>query len=246
MKMIKTYFEGIHSILNEVFETQAEVMELTSQKMAANVAAHKNIFIFGCSHAGILAEEMFYRSGGLVVINPIMAPGLTLNVRPITLTSQIERLTGYGNKIIDSARVGEGDLLIIHSVSGRNPVPIDAALRAKELGAFTVALTNMRYSSAERSRHPNGKRLFEVCDAVIDNCGCVGDSFCETPGLPVKFAASSTVIGASILNAIMARAIELIVESGVTAPVFLSANLEGGDEHNAAVLEQYKDNIQYM
>ena len=33
---------------------------------------------------------------------------------------------------------------------------------------------------------------------------------------------------------------------GVTPPVFMSANLEGGDAHNKVILEQYKDQICYM
>ena len=37
-----------------------------------------------------------------------------------------------------------------------------------------------------------------------------------------------------------------MIEAGIEPPVFLSANVEGGDEHNARMLEKYKDNVFYM
>lgn len=240
------YFDEIHRILRQVEATQAEPMDLLAQKMAEAIRDHKNIYAFGCSHAGILAEELFYRTGGLAVINPILAPGLTLTVRPVTMTSQIERIEGYGSTIVSENGLAAGDVLIVHSVSGRNPVPVEVAIAAREKGAFVAALTNIAYSSSVSSRASCGKRLFEVCDIVIDNCGEIGDAVCAIEGMPEKVAASSTVVGAAILNSIVADTVERLVKSGTVPPVFMSANVEGGDEHNAVMLEEYKDNIKYM
>lgn len=240
------YFDEIHRILRQVEATQAEPMDILAARMAGAIKEHKNIYAFGCSHAGILTEELFYRTGGLAVINPILPPGLTLTVRPVTMTSQIERLEGYGKLIVQEAGIAPGDVLIVHSVSGRNPVPVEAALAARESGAFVAAITNIAYSKSVSSRASCGKRLFEVCDIVIDNCGEVGDAVCAIEGMPEKVAASSTVVGAAILNSIVADTVEQLVKSGTVPPVFMSANVEGGDEHNAVMLEEYKDNIKYM
>lgn len=244
--MNQAYFTEIHRILKQVEETQAEAMDLLAEKLAEAIRTRHNIYVFGCSHAGILAEELFYRTGGLAVINPILAPGLTLGVRPVTMTSQIERIDGYGRTIIQSAGVAEGDVLIVHSVSGRNPVPVDAALEATERGAFVAALTNLAYSRSVSSRAACGKRLFEVCACVIDNCGSVGDSVCEVEGIPEKVSASSTAVGAAILNAVVADTVGILARQGITPPVFLSANVEGGDAHNAVMLREYQENIKYM
>lgn len=244
--MKTVYFNEIHRILRSVEETQFPAMDALSEKMAEAIRTHKNVYAFGCSHAGILAEELFYRTGGLAVINPILAPGLTLTVRPVTMTSQVERLEGYGKTIVESAGIEAGDVLIVHSVSGRNPVPVEAALEARAKGAFVAALTNITYSQSVSSRASCGKRLFEVCDLVIDNCGSVGDAVCQIEGMPEKVAASSTVIGAAILNAIVADTVDRLVQSGVVPPVFMSANVEGGDEHNAVMLKEYEKNIKYM
>lgn len=44
----------------------------------------------------------------------------------------MERLEGYGTALAEIQPFKEGDVLILHSVSGRNPVIIDLALAAKE------------------------------------------------------------------------------------------------------------------
>ncbi|GAK13213.1 hypothetical protein JCM19039_3042 [Geomicrobium sp. JCM 19039] len=80
----------------------------------------RSLFLFGASHAGIVTEDAFYRAGGLALFNPLFSPALMLNVEPITLTSKLERLEGYGQIILESKPVKAGDVVFIHSVSGRN------------------------------------------------------------------------------------------------------------------------------
>ena len=87
---------------------------------------------------------------------------------------------------------------------------------------------------------------FGFADVLIDNCGDKGDASVEVAGVPEKCGPTSTVIGAMILNAVVVRAVELLTERGIEPPVFISANIDGGDEHNARILEEYKDNIFYM
>ena len=55
--------------------------------------------------------------------------GAELGCRPATMTSQMERLPGYGRVIVDHQPIQAGDVVIIHSVSG--PVPVDVAARAQ-------------------------------------------------------------------------------------------------------------------
>lgn len=244
--MIKQYFSKIESILDEALATQEDKIEIAAQKVAQAVERHSNIYAFGCNHAGLLAQELIYRTGGLAVINPLVAPGLTINIRPITLTTGMERLQEYGRLIVDESGVKADDVLIVHSVSGRNAVSVDVAIRARELGAYVICLTNMKYSKSVPSRHASHKKLFEVCDLVIDNCGDIGDAAMAVKGMNSKVASSSTVVGATILNAMMAEAINIIVTDGFTPPVFASSNIEGGDAINRDVLNKYHENIKYM
>ena len=60
------------------------------------------------------------------------------------------------------------------------------------------------------------------------------------PAWPNVWARSSTVTGAAMLNAVVARVAELLLERTGDAPVFMSANLDGGDAHNQRWLEKYR------
>lgn len=246
MDAVSSYFNRFEAVLEKVRTTQAEALRQGARMMAdASLQGH-NIFTFGCSHAGLLALEMYYRTGGMANINPVRAPGLHLDIDPATMTSQMERMDGYGRIIIDNLPLGKDDLIIIHSVSGRNNVPVDAAIRAREKGAKVICLTNLSYSRSVASRHPSGKHLFEVSDLVLDNCGVPGDACLDIPSVPEKVGPTSTAVGAAMLNAMMCQAVDMIVQDGGMAPILMSANLDGGDEHNEKVFEKYGSHIFYM
>jgi uncharacterized phosphosugar-binding protein len=239
------YITILQDTIQKAWDEQKSIIDEAAEAVKTALTEKHSVFIFGCSHAGILAEEVFYRTGGLAVINPIFFPGFMLNTRPITMTSQLERLDGLGKILVKENRLKKGDVLIIHSVSGRNNVPVEMAEEAKALGVKTIAVTNIAYSSAVTSRHPSGKRLFEVCDLVIDNKGCVGDAAVTLEGLPEKIGPTSTACGAALINALVIETVGKMLEEGKIPPVFLSANLDGGDEHNKKIFEEYKDSIFY-
>ena len=241
-----SYFGHIRDILEKVEANEVGKMNETVEILTDTILNKRSIFIFGASHAGILTEELFYRAGGLVVINPIFGSEMMLNTSPIVHTSRMERLPGYGTILLQKEAVKEGDVLIVHSVSGRNTVSIDMAIAAKEKGMKVIAVTNVKYSSSTTSRHPSGKRLFEVADIVLDNHGDIGDACISLPGIEQKVAPTSTVIGATILNSIVAKTAESLIANGMTKPpIFYSANLDGGDELNQKIYEEYKNNIHY-
>lgn len=240
------YIDEIRELLNIVESKEKNSINAAIKLIVdANLKKH-SIYSFGASHAGILSEEMFYRAGGMMTINAIFGREVMLDRSPITFTSKMERLEGYGTELAKTVNFKQNDVLILHSVSGRNPVVIDLALAAKKCGVKIIGLTNLTYSKSVASRHSSGKRLFEVSDIVIDNHGDIGDAACQLKGAPQKVGPTSTVIGASILNTIIVEASQQLVKSkNGSAPVFYSANLDGGDEKNKQLFEEYKDMIHY-
>jgi uncharacterized phosphosugar-binding protein len=244
--MVFKYISEIRHLIDTVEKDEEFSMEQSVDLLTKAVLAKKSIYIFGASHAGILTQEMFYRAGGLVVINPIFGREVMLDTFPITHTSRMERLEGYGTLLAQKTSFKQGDVLIVHSVSGRNPVTIEVALEAKKQGASVICVTNMSYSKSVTSRHSSGKKLYEVSDIVIDNHGVKGDACVEIDGMEQKVSPTSTVIGATILNSISAATAQKLIESGVkTPPVFYSANVDGGDELNRKIFKEYKDCIHY-
>lgn len=241
------YMDKVTEILKVVRENESGVIQEAIDLMTEANLNKQSVFIFGASHAGILMEEMYYRAGGMMTINPIFGREVMLDRSPITFTSQMERLEGYGTSLASTIDFKENDVLILHSVSGRNPIIIDIAIAAREKGVKLIGLTNVSYSKSVTSRHSSGKRLFEVVDIVIDNHGDIGDACCDIKGIEQKVGASSTVVGASILNTIIVETCQKLVDSGVKyPPIFYSANLDGGDQLNQDLYEQYKDSIHYQ
>lgn len=241
------YFKYIQKLLEEVLKEEKGQIEKAIKLLTEKIKNKKSIFIFGASHAGILSEEVFYRAGGLAIINPILESSIMLNTRPVTFTSVMERLSGYGTEIAKKTNINEGDIIICHSVSGRNPVMLDFVNEAKKKGAVILAITNVKYSKTVKARGKNGnKRLFELADIVIDNHGEIGDACISYEELEQKVAPSSTVIGATIMNSIICGVVEELLKLNIIPPIFYSANLDGGDEKNKKIFEEYKDNIFYM
>lgn len=243
---IERYFSKIKDILDEIQSNQTTSMKEVSELFTDTIKNGNTIFITGCSHSSIFAQEVFYRAGGLMLINPIFLPGMTLDTLPVTKTTKYERISGIGEAVMTESKVLCGDTLIIASISGRNVVPIEIALWARNNGIKTIALTSLNYSKDVKSRHPCGKNLYEITDFILDVMSPKGDAILEIEGLPEKTAPSSTIAGITMLHAIISETIEDLIRLGITPPVFLSANLNGGDEHNRNMLEKYRDQIHYF
>lgn len=240
------YMKYIVKLLEEIMKYEDRNIRDAAKLMSEKILEGKSLFIFGASHAGILTEEAYFRAGGLVVMNPVFAKALALDTQPITLTSEMERLQGHGKVLLHKSEIKNGDLVIIHSVSGRNPVGVEFAEEAHKIGATVIAITNVHYSKSVTSRVPSGKKLYEMADVVIDNHGEIGDASINIPGTDQKMGASSTVAGAAILNTLITETVFRLIEEGILIPpVFYSANLDGGDEKNQVVREKYANQIHY-
>lgn len=240
------YLNHVEQILEQVKDTQWHAIDEAAKKMADAIARKNCVFAFGASHAGILAQELFYRTGGLAVLNPILPSEMMLNTRPVTQTSAAEKLEGYPELILKHTPIKKGDVLLLHSVSGRNTAAVEMAIKAHELGVETIGITNMTYTKGVTSRDASGKKLYEVCDIVIDNCGDFEDSSMLLEGMEQKIAPTSSVIGCAIVNMLVIRIVEYLLQMGVEPPIFHSANVDGGEEFNKKLFEKYKNQIHYM
>jgi len=242
----QAYFDKAIETLKRVAETQSEPIGRAAEALVEAIAGGRRIFSFGASHSFMLTEELVYRTGGLMLVNPIYPHGMNLFVRPVTLTSKLERLPGLGAALLESVPAQPGDVLILASTSGRNAVAIDMAIAAREKGLTVIGITSLDYTQHVTSRHPLGKKVIDVCDIVIDNGAPYGDAAVEVPGFSQKVSPLSTVTGCAIVNAIAAEVVSRLVARGMTPPVYVSANLDGGDERNARLLAENADRIFYL
>ena len=244
MSAIDRYHSNLQSILTSVFTEQRETLEKVASLLCDCVTSGHFLYLFGTGHAHILAEEMFYRAGGLAAVIPILDEPLMLH-RSASGSTNLERQTGYASKLLAKYKMTAGDMLLVCSNSGRNTVPVEMAVEAKAKGVTVIALTNVRHSQSCTPRNPMNLRLMEAADIVLDNGGCIGDASMEV-GLPYKVGATSTAVCAAMLQAIESRCVELAVEKGLPIDVFSSSNVDSGDAINAKILEKYQPLIDIL
>lgn len=245
MKKQFEYIENIKKIIEQIEEKCSENIENAAKAFSQALINDRKIFLFGTGHSHMLSEELFYRAGGLLNIQPILIDELMLHISASESTEK-EREEGLAEKIFSDYAINENDVIVIISNSGRNGVIVDMALLCKERNVKAIALTSLNHSLAGQSRHQSGKRLCEIADIVLDNCGCLGDACIEVDGVSGKICATSTVSGALILNAVVARAVEICAEKGFCPEHFLSANVDGGDQVNNKLIEKYKKEIKHL
>jgi uncharacterized phosphosugar-binding protein len=116
------------------------------------------------------------------------------------------------------------------------------AMKAKQQGLNTIAITSMEQSKKYPSRHSSGKKLFQIADLVIDNCVPTGDGVMSINDLLIGPA--SSVLGMIIVNIISTEAIKINLEQGVDVSIFQSQNIDGAD--NEALYQKYESRVKHL
>ena len=244
--LAERYLQIVLQTIQRVHDEQLDKIEEAARIIAAAIVEGHSFFAFGCTHSNLPVQEVFYRAGGFMLVNPIFPPGLSLDVRPPTMTSQVEQMEGYGRLIFQNVPARPGDVLILISTSGRNAVPVEVAQEAKARGMTVIAITSLEYSRSVSPRNASGKKVYELADLVLDNYSPRGDAVLEVQGLAQKTGSTSGVIASAMMHAIISQVVENLVQAGFTPPVYLSGNLDGGAEHNRTMLERYRERIFYL
>lgn len=227
------YFDAVQRMQTRVFESQRELLQQVAARMADTIAREGRIYLFGTGHSHLLAVEAHHRAGGLAFAIPILATNLMLHESTL-LATDLERTAGIAAPLLDRYQPRADDMLFVISNSGVNQVPVEMAHAGKTRGMWVVAVCAMEYAK-HAPRSTFGKRLYEVADCTIDNGGMIGDAIVPLEGRTWRAASSSTVIGALLWNALVAQTAYLLNERGITPPIYISSNVAGAEEHNAAL-----------
>lgn len=237
MSAVHEYFDNLSALLAKTADTQRDAMENAARAIAKCLKGGGMLYTFGTGHGHLLALEVFYRAGGMARVCPVMDERLMLHVSAAGSTQE-ERREDLVKELFDRYPIGERDVLLVASNSGRNAVPVLLAREARARGAFVIALTNMAHTGAVSPRNSAGLRLFETADLVIDNGGALGDAALEMAD-GMRVGPTSTAVGAAILQAVICRVKEISLEEGWEAEFFKSSNIDGGDEFNEGLIEKY-------
>lgn len=215
-------FTAEMSTCQKVIGTQLDAIVAAADLICDALSSGGRWWVFGTGHSHMIAEEFYGRAGGLIDVHAILEPALMLH-ESLTKSSLLERRTGVAADLLEVHGLRQGDAIVIASNSGRNAVPVEFAQGCLDRGVGVIAITSLAHSRSVTSRAPSGKKLYELADVVIDNCGAPGDWAVDGDQGPV--GATSTVTGALIAQAITVEIIGRMRSRGAPVETYTSFNI---------------------
>ena len=241
------FYDNLLVLLDTLEKEQTENIKKAAEILAETTKNNGIIHVFGSGHSVGFSLEMQNRIGSLANVHKLETSDFVLKGK-VTLedfkdpVNIFERRPGMAEKLFDLYNVQNEDCFIIISNSGINGVVIDMAICAKERGNKVIVVTSWQHTSAEDSRHPSGKKLYQLGDVVIDNCGPRGDALIETGKLE-KICSVSSITGACIAQTLECETVRILKEQGLEAPILYAETLEGAKEHNDLLRAKYHGRV---
>ncbi len=203
------------------------------------------VHLFGCGHSRILVEEMWPRYGSFPGFNPIVELSLTFHNPVVGPNGQrqamfLENVSGLAERILRNFELSPRDAALIASSSGCNLVPIEMAEGFQKRGIKVVVIISKQHSAASRSQHPDGTKLADFADLVLDTGAPVGDAMVRIDGLETPVSPGSTVGGCMLVNSIKAEIASRLTRAG-HPPRVLSAGAVVGAQKAAELFESAYD-----
>lgn len=240
-----SYAAAAREALDRVVAVSGEGVARAADLIADSVRAGGVVQAFGSGHSEALAMEIAGRAGGLVPTNRLTLRDVVLfgGEPPAVLSDNtLERDPQIAQRVLELADVGPQDVFVIASNSGINGSVVEMARLVIDRGHRVIAITSLDHTRRVDPRHPSGLRLADLADVVLDNCAPYGDAVLPLPGGGAVCAVSS-LTAALLAQMIVAEVVHRLLAAGVDPPVYLSANVPGGDEHNRTLEQRYAGRI---
>lgn len=152
------YFDAAITLLRRVRDEEGAAIKAAATAMVDAIAAGGRVFTFGAGHSSLPAQDVVYRAGGLALVSLLPVPGTTgVDVVPATLGSALERVEGLAEAVLETSPVRAGDVLFVISLSGRNTLPVDMAVRARAMGVTVIGVTSVAYAGGPGPGTPRGR-----------------------------------------------------------------------------------------
>lgn len=250
-KEVKQYYDTISSVFEKIANNNPQLEE-AAQVIADSIARGQLIHVIGTGgHSNMAAEELLWRAGGLAPINPIL-DGSTNLIHGAKRSNIMERTPGLAKRIFDSYRLGltPNEVIIVANAYGINAMTIETVEEAKKRGMTVIAITSTGFADNvpkdASSRHSSGKNLYQIADYFINNFMPYGDAVVDIDNCSQKTAPTSTLCNTFTINMLMITVVAKLSEMGIEPPLWMSANLPGGDEKNKALEEQYFSRVKHL
>ena len=238
------YLAVVTATMNRVAQSQRDQVARAADLIAEAIRADGVVHAFGTGHSEALAMEIAGRAGGLVPTNRIALRDLVLHggASADVLGPKLERDPSVAHRLYELAPVDPADIFVLASNSGVNGAMVEFASLVRERGHRLVAITSAEHSARMESRHPSGRKLADFADVVLDNGAPYGDATLPLPDGGAVGAVSS-ITAALLAQQIVVEVVARLLAAGERPPVYLSANIAGGDTHNDTLEARYAGRI---
>lgn len=237
MSFVNEYHHFVMTTLETCFQRNEAAIHEAAKLLYDCEVSGGRIYTFGSGHSHMIGQDLYGRAGGYAKIYPILEGEMTLLTHPVKST-KLERIPAYADVLENIYDVKAGDVIIAASNSGRNGMVIEYLSRMKAKGVKIIGITSLEHSKTVTSRHESGLRLFELSDVVLDNMAPHGDAGVALSDA-IKMGPLSTLSGCYLSQFIIGEMVELLLKDGKDAPVFRSSNIDGADEYNQNLFDQY-------
>jgi uncharacterized phosphosugar-binding protein len=227
--------------IDEAMRHNGDAVRAAADLLAPVVLGGGVLHAFATGHSQSAAMDFAGRAGGLIPTNRLSLTDLVLRGRqdPSVLDDVLlERSADVAAQLWDLAGFEPGDAVVIFSNSGVNASVVEMARRVADAGLPLVAVTSLEHTDSVVSLHPSGDKLRDLADVVLDNLAPAGDALVEyAPGRRV--CGFSTIASCVLVQMLVAEIVGRLQEAGAEPPVYRSANLPGGHEHNLEIERRY-------
>jgi uncharacterized phosphosugar-binding protein len=239
------YTAAIQDLVARVVAAETGAVERAADLIADSLRAGGVLQTFGAGHSEAAAADLAGRAGGLVPTNRISLRDLVVfgGERPEILhNDKLERDPEIAHRLYALAAPRPTDVFVMASQSGINGCVVELALLVKQRGHHLIAITSTEHTARVSPRHPSGRRLADIADVVLDNGAPYGDALLPLPG-GGSVCAVSSVTNALLAQLVVAEVVRRMEAAGQVPPIYLSANVPGGDEHNITLESRYAGRI---
>ena len=210
---------------------QEKAIHTAAEWFSKTILADRMVHVFGSGHSRIMVEEMWPRYGSFPGFNPIVELSLTFHNPVVGANGQrqamfLENVPGLAERILRNFNLSAADSALVISSGGCNIVPIEIAEQFQKRGVRVVAIHSAAHAEASASKRPDGKKLRDFADLVLDTGAPVGDAMVKVAGLDNPVSPGSTVGGCMLINCLKAEVAARLAAAGhppqvLTAPALI-------------------------
>lgn len=250
MQPYKQYLSKCQSIFNTISH-QGPQIQATAEIFAKSILAGRMVHLFGSGHSRIMVEEMWPRYGSFPGFNPIVELSLSFHNLVVGANGQrqamfLENVPGLAKRILRNFDLSEMDSALVISSSGCNIVPIEIAECFQENNIKVVALISKEHSEKSTSKRPDGKKLTDFADIILNTGAPVGDAMVYLDGLETPVSPGSTVGGTMIVNAVKAEVAQRLIEAGQPPKVLVASAIVGSEKATRLFESAYDEHAHRM